>query len=177
MDLKQNYFQLFGLDNVFDLDTALLTERYLDLQKRLHPDRFASTSDQERRLSLQRAAQVNSGYETLRDPLARARYLLSLYNGDYNDETGTINDPEFLEEQMALRESLAEIRFAADAHSTLLNFMAQLESKNKAYIEALDAGFDCDAVDVNHIKSLVQRMQFIRKLQQEADALEEELLA
>ena len=176
MDLKQNYFQLFGLTDVFDLDVAALTERYLALQKHLHPDRFASASDQERRLSLQQAAQVNSGYETLRDPLARARYLLSLHNGDVNDETSTINDPEFLEEQMALRESLAEIRFATDVQATLLSFMDQLETKSKHYVEALKLAFSCDTIDVAHIKGLVQRMQFTRKLQQEAEALEEELL-
>ncbi|MDZ4262005.1 MAG: Fe-S protein assembly co-chaperone HscB, partial [Pseudomonadota bacterium] len=110
MDFHQNYFELFGLPVSYDLDDNALTERYRDLQKVFHPDHFASASDQERRLSLQQAAQINSAYDTLRDPLARARYLLTLQGLEYNDESSTIRDMEFLEEQMELRERLADIR-------------------------------------------------------------------
>ncbi len=176
MDLTQNYFQLFGFAECFEINTQQLTERYRDLQKAFHPDRFANASDQERRISLQQAAQINSGYDTLRDPLARARYLLVLQNSDYCDETSTINDPEFLEEQMGLRESLAEIRFAGDGASALLDFMQQLDVKSKSYIQALTSAFASESIDAEHIKSLVQRMQFIRKLQREAEVLEEELM-
>lgn len=176
MDLQHNYFQLFGLDEVFDLDAEALTERYRSLQKSLHPDRFANAPDQERRLSLQQAAHVNSGYETLRDPLARARYLLTLRVGEYCDETSTIADPEFLEEQMELREDLADIRSSQDAHSALSEFMSQLGIKKQDYIEKLRHAFSKDDFDAVYIKELVQRMQFLHKLQHEAENLEDELL-
>ena len=177
MDLRQNYFELFGLPVGFEIDTNALTDRYRDLQKALHPDRFASASDQERRLSLQQAAQVNSGYETLRDPLARARYLLRLQGVEYDDEKSTINDLEFLEEQLELRERLAEIRHDDDPAAALSEFMAQLDVRGKEYVEALRTLFaQRETVDAAKAKNLVQRMQFIRRLQQEAEALEEELL-
>lgn len=177
MDFRQNYFELFGLPVGFEIDGRLLTGRYRDLQKALHPDRFANAPDQERRLSLQQAAQINSGYETLRDPLARARYLLTLQGAEHDDETSTISDIEFLEEQMELRERLAEIRHDGDPSTALHDFMLQLDVSSKEQIEALRALFaQSETVDAAKAKSLVQRMQFIRRLQQEAEALEEELL-
>ena len=76
--LKQNHFQLFSLPEQYRLEHSQLDARYRDLQRSVHPDRFASASDQERRLSVQHAAQINEAFETLRDPLKRGRYLLQL---------------------------------------------------------------------------------------------------
>ena len=177
MDFRQSYFELFGLPAGFEIDSKLLTERYRDLQKALHPDRFANAPDQERRLSLQQAAQVNTGYETLRDPLARARYLLELNGVAFGSENTTISDLEFLEEQMELREELAEIRHNDDPAAALSSFMARLDTKSREYVEALRAIFaSMETLDSAKGKNLVQRMQFIRRLQQEAEELEEELL-
>ena len=177
MDFRQNYFELFGLPVGFEIDIKALTARYRDLQKALHPDRFANAPDQERRLSLQQAAQINSGYETLRDPLARARYLLELQGVAYDSESSTISDLEFLEEQIELREQLAEIRHDDDPSEALGSFMAQLDARSREYVEALRVVFaQREAVDTAKAKNLVQRMQFIHRLQQEAEALEEELL-
>jgi len=177
VNFRQSYFELFGLPVGFDINGNLLAERYRDLQKALHPDRFVNASDQERRLSLQQAAQINTGYETLRDPLTRARYLLTLQGAEYNDESSTISDLDFLEEQMELRERLADIRHDADPAAALNDFMAQLDVGNREYIDALRGVFvTSETVDAAKAKNLVQRMQFISRLQQEAEALEEELL-
>ncbi|HKJ76321.1 MAG TPA: Fe-S protein assembly co-chaperone HscB, partial [Gammaproteobacteria bacterium] len=73
-DFSQNYFELFGLPEGFEVDSETLSLRYRDLQRALHPDRFAGASDRERRLSVQQTARVNEAYRTLKDPLARARY-------------------------------------------------------------------------------------------------------
>ncbi len=177
MDFHQNYFELFGLPVSFGLDGGSLTERYRDLQKVLHPDRFANASDQERRLSLQQAAQVNSAYDTLRDPLSRARYLLQLRGFEYNDESSTISDLEFLEEQMGLREQLADIRHDKNPTALLDDFMAKLDARSREYIEGLSGLFASpEDVDMEKAKNLVQRMQFIRRLQAEGEALEEALM-
>ena len=177
MSFHQNYFELFGLGVSFALDGGSLTARYRDLQKVLHPDRFANASDQERRLSLQQAAQVNSAYDTLRDPLSRARYLLRLQGLEYNDESSTINDLDFLEEQMALRERLAEIRHDTNPTALLDDFMAKLDTRSREYIDGLSELFATpDSMDMGRAKNLVQRMQFVRRLQAEGEALEELLM-
>jgi molecular chaperone HscA len=103
-DLSHNHFELFGLKAGFEVDGETLALRYRDLQKETHPDRFANASEQERRLSVQLAAQINEAFRVLKSPLARARYLLEL-KGVVIDDTDTRMDPAFLMEQMELREA------------------------------------------------------------------------
>jgi molecular chaperone HscB len=70
MDFNADHFSLFELPASFRLDAALLDRRYLEMQSRVHPDRFASAGDAERRLSLQWATRVNEAYQTLKKAAA-----------------------------------------------------------------------------------------------------------
>ena len=177
MDFTQNYFELFGLAEGFELDLSDLSARYQKLQKALHPDKYASASERERRISLQQAAQVNSAFQTLKDPLSRARYLLELQGLSFDVEHSTIRDPEFLEQQMELREELAEIKESNDPISSVLEFLQQLDQTVKLCVEQLKHGFAAaDEASLAQCFSIVNQLQFIYRLQQEAEALEEELL-
>ncbi len=177
MDFSQNYFELFALPERFDIDLKHLSACYQDLQKTLHPDRFANASERERRLSLQKAGQVNSGFQALKDPLARAKYLLELQGVIANDEKITIRDPGFLEQQMELREQLADISHAADPSSSLLAFMSELDqavrSKTNAIANLFSSGTPSD---LDACRQLVHQLQFLYKVRQEAEALEEALM-
>ena len=115
MNLNQNHFELFGLPQGFGVDAPTLDTRYRELQREVHPDRFATASDAERRLSIQMATQVNEAYRTLKAPLARARYLLELRGVDLAAETNTAMPAEFLAEQMEWREGLEEADSLGDA--------------------------------------------------------------
>ena len=53
MDFNQNYFEIFQLPVAFDLDVDELATRYRQLQASVHPDKFASATEHEKRLSLQ----------------------------------------------------------------------------------------------------------------------------
>src|SRR5262245_51519082 len=58
-NLSANHFELFGLPAQFALAGDAIDHSYRDMQARVHPDRFASASDAERRLSMQWATRVN----------------------------------------------------------------------------------------------------------------------
>ncbi|HXK57292.1 MAG TPA: hypothetical protein PLZ16_11665 [Gammaproteobacteria bacterium] len=53
LDFSKNYFELFGLPVGYIIDKVQLAERYRELQRVVHPDRFANASEQEKRLSMQ----------------------------------------------------------------------------------------------------------------------------
>ena len=78
LDFSKSYFELFGLPLGFRVDGVRLAEGCRALQGAFHPDRYVHATDQERRLSLQAATRINEAYQTLRDPVRRARYLLDL---------------------------------------------------------------------------------------------------
>ncbi|VEI45001.1 co-chaperone HscB [Actinobacillus equuli] len=77
-----NPFALFDLPVQFELDNALLSERYLALQKQLHPDNFASRSSAEQLAAVQKSADVNAALQTLKDPILRAEAIIEIHTGE-----------------------------------------------------------------------------------------------
>lgn len=109
-----NHFELLGLPAQFDLDPELINERWKAVQKAVHPDRFVSSSELERRIAMQWASAANEAARVLRDPLQRACYLLSRQGVDLQLETNTAMPTDFLMQQMEWREQLDEARSSGD---------------------------------------------------------------
>lgn len=170
----RNFFELFGLPESFDLDTADLAERYRDLARRFHPDRFAQSPPAERRLSLEMTATLNEALQTLRDPLARARYLLGLRGVDTGEETDTKMSAGFLMTQMELREQLAGARHAPDRAARLDAARRQADDEFRARIQTLRGALASgDDASLHAARNAVREMQFLRKLLQEIDAADD----
>ncbi|MFZ1536923.1 MAG: Fe-S protein assembly co-chaperone HscB [Chromatiaceae bacterium] len=176
LDGQQNYFELFGLPEHFTLDLEELSERYLQLRQTVHPDLYATAGEREKRLSLQASTLVNEAYQTLKDPLARARYLLNLLTGTPSDDQETTKDMAFLMEQMELREALTEARRAPDPFADVAAVQERLSHQSSRLIAQLAASLE-NASNLDHEASreLIRKLQFVRKCQAEADALEAEL--
>ncbi len=171
---SRNYFELFGIPASFKLDTDALAQRYRELQRIFHPDRFASGTDRERRLAVEQAALVNEAYQTLRIPMTRGRYLLELNGVVFNDESQTTSDNEFLLEQMEWREVLAEVREQADSMSVLTKLLQTINVRRVDLEQEL-----ADTLGANNWQAamaVVNKLQFITKINQEAEAIEGELL-
>ena len=166
------HFALFDLQPAFRLDLDDLGSRYRELVRSVHPDRFADASEREQRVALERAAELNDAYQTLKSVPRRALYLLSL-RGQSLPLEATVQDPEFLLQQMQLREDLEELHESAD-----LDGVAAFKRQLKAAQQQLDDAFaDCwdDASRRQDAERLVRRMQFLDKLAQEVRQLEERL--
>jgi len=177
VDLQKNYYELFGLPVTFDLDPELLAERYRAVQSSVHPDRFAEADSRNRRLSLQYATLANEAFATLKSPLKRAIYLLQLHGRDVTQEGGEQLDPGFLMQQIELREALEEV----DTSSVPEQELSQFRLRVREVIGELEADFvQClDAAggeDLDGGETAVRKMQFMHKLLQEADRVEERLL-
>jgi len=157
----------------YSIDTGFLMQRYRELQQTVHPDRFASASEQERRLSLQYATFINEALRVLKDPLERARYLLQLKGVLWDDEQATMSDPAFLMQQMELRESLEEVRAQSDPLSSIgaiLDEVAGLIRENSQVLQRLlESG---NQEDLEQAKNQVRKMQFLNKMTAEAESLE-----
>jgi len=170
-DFGQDYFALFGLPRAFRIDAAQLDHAYHGLQGRVHPDRHAHLPEAERRLSMQWATQVNEAYRTLRKPLLRASYLLSLAGADTGHESNMAMSPAFLIEQMEWREAVAEARAAGDHHE-LASQMKRLNEQAAQIHAAIERHLDAER-DYPAAADAVRRLMFVEKLEQEIeDALE-----
>jgi molecular chaperone HscB len=164
IDLAQNHFELFGLPARFALQVEALERSYHDIQGKVHPDRFAHASDVERRQAMQWATRVNEAYETLREPLKRARYLLGLRGVDPGIETNTAMPADFLMAQMEWREAVEEAGAAADVDA-LDHLLARLRRDMHAELDAL--GRELDAERNADAAASVRRLMFLEKIQHE----------
>ena len=176
--LKQDYFSLFNLPVSFTIELDELQSRYRQLQRLLHPDRYASASDQERRISVQQTAHLNEAFHSLRDIPRRARYLLELKGISFDDDKDTHFDGAFLMQQMELREELEAIAQADDPLEKISQFLAELEQYRQAMYSELKLLFaDETSENLQTAKQTVQKIRFLNRLQQEAEEQEENLLA
>ena len=73
-----DYFDFLGLPRRLQIDPADLERRFRELSRRFHPDFFYNSSSGERLASLQRSSYLNDAYRTLKQPIERIEYLLSL---------------------------------------------------------------------------------------------------
>jgi molecular chaperone HscB len=173
LDFSKNHFELFGLPVGFVIDTTELAERYRELQRVVHPDRFASATDQERRISLQQATRVNEAFEILRNPLRRAAYLLELHGEAGPAQPGAIADSAFLTEQLELREALAEVPHRPHPLAALDELKGQTQRLIKSLVGQLAVQFEDPTPDALVLaRESVAKLQFLNKLYAEAEALE-----
>jgi molecular chaperone HscB len=153
-----DHFRRLGMEPGFDVDLDVVEKRYLGFQRAIHPDRFASRPAKERAFAEAQAVALNQAYETLKDPLRRAAYLLNLKGVDASvSKDETVRDPELLMEAMEAREALME--------ATSIEKVEKLQAKAGADAIALLSGiskaFASD--DLEAANRLTTRLKYLRK--------------
>ncbi|RCK24748.1 molecular chaperone DnaJ [Thalassospira lucentensis MCCC 1A00383 = DSM 14000] len=167
-----DHFKRFGLERSFVVDIDGVEATYLKQQQKLHPDRFASKSPREQALSSQQAASLNEAFETLKNPVARAHYMLRLAGVEPEGGGGhTVNDPELLMEAMEMREALDD----ADNRMTVDAMIKDTRKQARACENDLADAFAKDAFDT--AKKLTTRLRYLMKMTEEARAKKSRLAA
>jgi len=169
----QNYFELFGLNPVFDIDPALLHAQQQRLQATYHPDRHVGSSDQDRLVSVQMASLINQAYETLHDPVKRSRYLLEINGVSLPDDSATTSDTVFLMEQIELREAVEACRHGDEGLERSEEIAARLKHRADELARDFVADFAANRVDAAIDSS--RKMQFVQRIQQQLAELQFEL--
>ena len=121
-----DYFSFFSLPRKLALDVVALEKQFYVLSRKLHPDRFASKPVAEQEAALAESSLLNDAYRTLKDPIARTQYLLTLEGVELEEQSKAATDaarasgqekkqivpPELLEEVFELNMQLQEMRAA-----------------------------------------------------------------
>lgn len=171
------HFELFQLPPQYQLDVADLQRRYRQLQQTLHPDRFARAGEREKLRAVQHSAQLNDAYQTLRKPLTRAEYVLSLRGVDIRHEQQTIGDPEFLMAQMEWRERIEEVRNSEHLISELNQAEVDLKAQTQTLQNELETLLAEDNETANEqAADTIRKLKFMHKLNDELERLADQNL-
>ena len=108
MTSPPDYFGFFDLPRNLGIDLKDLETRFYKLSRKYHPDLHARKSPEERQRAEESTALLNDAYRVLRDPIARAGYLLKLEGFDIGEQTTKDVPPELLEEIFELNMELEE---------------------------------------------------------------------
>jgi molecular chaperone HscB len=139
-----DFFQVFGLSRAFRIDLETLEREFHRLSRKLHPDRFARASEQEREWSLADTALVNDAYRTLKEPVKRTEYLLKLEGAEIGEEHAGKNrksdggdvsrvPPDLLEEVFELNMQLEEMRAAKKMGESDAQLQSDLEAAKRKF--------------------------------------------
>jgi molecular chaperone HscB len=155
-DPTLDHFARLGLERGWKLNRDTLEQRYLERTRRYHPDRFVGADPSTRRAASEHSAAINSGYRTLRDPVARAEYLVKLGGIDLDSSDPHTGAPrptqEFLMDMIERRE-----RLESGAQTDLDALETEIDEVFDRALAALERGDTRAAAD-----ALVHRRYFDR---------------
>jgi molecular chaperone HscB len=142
----------------FNIDINRLQKSYRIIQAEIHPDKFVSASQIEKNQSLIKSTEVNDAYQTLKNPIKRARYLIKInLNSELKNST---LPPRFLMQQMEWEEHLESI---SEQKSELEKFRLLIHSEYQKNLSNLESACDTDK-NWDGAMEILNEIQFIDKL-------------
>jgi len=166
----KDYFALLGLERKLKLDTNRLQQRFYELSRLLHPDRFMRKPEREREYSLDASSILNDAYRTLKDPVKRAQYVLSQEGFDIGEQRSKDVPPELLEEVFELNMALEEMRGGDDsarpqleqAEKSFSNMLGETDQQLESLFEQYDATGSRETL--SQIRGVLNRRKYILNL-------------
>jgi molecular chaperone HscB len=170
-----DYFALFGLPRRLALDVTELQARFYKLSREWHPDRYQLKSPEDKQRALDMTSALNDGLRILRDPVARAEYVLKGEGFDIGEQRSKDVPAELLEEVFELNMALEELRSGDPAarpqlEEALAKFLS-LRQDIDDQLQELFARWDQtqDRGVLAEIRALLNRRRYVRNLIQQAE--------
>ncbi len=171
MDVSSDYYRIFNLPEDYQIDGELLQQRYREIQRECHPDRYVGKSAHQQRVAVQYAAAINQAYTVLRSPVQRALYLLERMGVRTDNENATVNDMDFLARQIELRERLHSAVETTDSLKEL-EALSDEVAREFAQLQTLFAGQHRERDVQSATRTMVQMQFFSKLLDQLQDAID-----
>ena len=155
-----DYFEVFGLPRLLGIDTAALEKTFHELSRRYHPDYFTTASGAEKTQAVRMTALLNDAYRTLRHPIRRVEYLLSLYGlkGDGSKVPQTL-----LMEVFEINEHMEEVKAGRASVEEVDSLRAQIKEKRERFDTQLqEAALDWDELIKNGAAAVKQKEQLTK---------------
>ena len=134
---SKTYFTVLGLREKYSLDLQDLEKSYLAQQRLSHPDQFVLKSKEEQEMAEEQTMFLNEAYRTLKSPVLRGHYLLSLKKKNV-EVLEKPQNPLFLMEMMEEREQMAQLETEEDIKQASQKIKELLQKLEKEIGEAFE---------------------------------------
>jgi molecular chaperone HscB len=174
-----NYFEVFGLPRLLQLDLKSLEKSFHELSRKHHPDYFVAAAEEDRQRALKMTALLNDAYRTLRHPIPRVEYLLEV-EGLKAD--GSTVPKEFLMEIFEINEQVEEAKSGRATPEEVLkvrrtveekgaSFDALLETASREWDSLVKSGAPQPALrnQLEKLKEILSESSYIRNLKRELE--------
>ena len=170
---SKNYFELFSLQENYDLDLDGISAEYKNLQSQYHPDKFSDADDATRLHALQSSSIINDAFNTLKSPLRRAGYLLTINGVDPEENNQNHLTEDFLLQQISWRDILDDATQDENLNTIELLKQEVIEEHKNCIIEFQDFA---NAFNFVEAKPIYNKLQFVEKMLDEINCSEEKIL-
>jgi len=150
-----NYFQFYGLEEVFGIDQKVLKTHYLEKSKQYHPDYFGD-DPQAQNIAVATSSFNNIAYKTLSSDIRRAQYLVELKLS--GNEDGHTLPQTFLMEMMDLNEAVDDVE---DAGKPAL--LASIGALKEAVLNEIRTA--ADEADWHETRIAVLKWKYLERLE------------
>jgi molecular chaperone HscB len=174
-----DYFEVFGLSRALAIDPATLEKTFHQLSRKYHPDYFTTGSASDRVQAVRMTALINDAYRTLRNPIRRVEYLLSL-EGLKPD--GSKVPQSLLMEVFEINEHMEDIKAGRASVEEIDSIRAQIrEKRDKFDVELQKAADEWDILvksgapepkrkqQLAKLTEIVSESAYIRNLEHELE--------
>ena len=164
----------------FFLDRTNLEKTFYQLSRKYHPDYFTTASETDRVQALRMTALINDAYRTLRNPIRRVEYLLSL-EGFKPD--GSKVPQSLLMEVFEINEQLEEVKAGKASVEQVDSLRAQIQEKREQFDRELQkASGEWDALlkaaapdeklkaQLARLTEIVSESSYIRNLERDLES-------
>jgi molecular chaperone HscB len=165
-------FETLGLPRTFDIDLRAVEQRFRDLSRAMHPDRFADKAPAERRLAAEQMVTLNDAFRLIRDKMNRVLTLLAAAGRPVHETARA--EPGLLMEIMELREAIDDARTdGRPAEALQRRVDARIDDEESALREAFDGtSFPPVGERLDRAYNAGVRLKYLYRLRDELDALE-----
>ena len=173
---RADYFQILELPRRLVIDPELLQKHYYELHRCLHPDLYQTGPQAARQASLRNTAALNRAYRSLRDPVDRGLYWLTLQGESLGADNKRV-PPDLAAVVFEVQEQLEELRAVRDRNGAVQPLVDQiaeargelLERQNdwlrqlEANFERWDGGGDTTAL-TRELKAILSALAYLGTL-------------
>ena len=152
-----NYFELFDIPVSLQVDKNILAKKYVELQKKYHPDFYTQENEYEQAEALEKSSQINKALKVLKNGDETIKYVLQLKNLLQDDEKYQL-PPDFLMEVMELNEELSD---------NSLQQINALESEIIAPVKNIIANFNdtnTSTEDLLKVKEYYYKKKYLQRI-------------